>query len=43
LDKNKNELKILLVYHKNDIGDKNETATWKKIIKDNYKGYNFLN
>ncbi len=43
LDKNKNELRILLIYHKNNIGDKNETATWKKIIKDNYAGYNFLN
>lgn len=43
LDNDKNEIKILLVYHKNDIGDKNETATWKKIIKDNYNGYSFLN
>jgi hypothetical protein len=42
LDKEKNEIKILLVYHKNDIGTKNETITWKKIIKDNYDGYSFL-
>lgn len=43
LDKSKKEIKILLMYHKSDIGDKNETATWKKIIKDNYDAYSFLN
>jgi hypothetical protein len=43
LDKQKNEIKILLIYHKNDIGDKNETLAWKKIIKDNYDDYDFLN
>jgi hypothetical protein len=43
LDKNKNEIKILLIYHKNDIGDKNETLTWKKIIRANYDDYDFLN
>jgi len=42
LDKSKNELKILLMYHKNDIGNKNETAAWKKMIKENYRDYNFL-
>lgn len=42
LDKAKNEIKILLVYHKNDIGNRNETATWKKIIRNNYNDYNFL-
>lgn len=35
------EIRILLVYHKNDIGEKNETATWKKIIRDNYSNYKF--
>ena len=35
------EIKILLVYHKSDIGDKNETATWKKIIRNNYSDYDF--
>jgi hypothetical protein len=39
----KNEIKILLIYHKNDIGDKNETLAWKKIIRANYDGYDFLN
>lgn len=42
LDKKKNEFRILLMYHKNDISDKNETAAWKKIIRDSYKGYDFL-
>jgi hypothetical protein len=42
LDKKKNEFRILLMYHKNDISDKNETAAWKKIIKDNYNSYDFL-
>lgn len=43
LDKGKKEVKILLMYHKTDIDSKNETATWKKIIKDNYRDYSFLN
>jgi hypothetical protein len=30
---------VLLVYHKNDLGNGNETATWKQIIKDNYPEY----
>jgi hypothetical protein len=42
LDKSKKEIKILLMYHKDDIETKNETATWKKIIKDNYDAYDFL-
>jgi hypothetical protein len=33
---------ILLVYNKTDLGNKNETAQWKKIIKENYKEYNNL-
>jgi len=35
------EIKILLVYHKDDIGGNNETATWKKIVRENYKSYTF--
>ncbi len=31
------------MYHKDDIGDKNETAIWKKIIKDNHDAYDFVN
>lgn len=30
---------VLLVYHKNDLGDGNETAKWKQMIKDNYPDY----
>lgn len=30
---------VLLVYHKNDLGNGNETAIWKQIIKDNYPEY----
>ncbi len=42
LVKNKNEIRILLMYHKNDLGSKNETSAWKKIIRDNYNVYDFL-
>lgn len=30
---------VLLVYHKNDLGNDNETSKWKKIVKENYKQY----
>ncbi len=33
---------VLLVYHKNDLGDGNETSKWKQIIKDNYPNYSEL-
>lgn len=37
------KIKILLVYHKGDIQGNNETAWWKKLIKDNYREYkNYL-
>lgn len=32
-------INVLLVYHKNDIGGGNETATWKNIIRENYSEY----
>lgn len=32
-------VKVLLIYHKTDLGDGNETAKWKQIIKDNYPEY----
>ena len=35
-------INVLLIYHKNDIGDGNETAKWKQIIKDNYSEYRGL-
>lgn len=33
---------VLLVYSKGDIGGSNETATWKRIIKDTYPEYKDL-
>ncbi len=42
LHKDINTVCVLLVYHKNDIGDGNETAKWKQIIKDNYPKYKDL-
>ncbi len=38
-DKEKKEVKILLVYCKNDIQNNNETVWWKNIIKENYSAY----
>ncbi len=42
LDTQKNEITILLVYHKNDLGKGNETVNWKKLIKNNYIEYSIL-
>lgn len=39
LHKNTNKVCVLLVYHKNDLGGGNETANWKRIIKENYPDY----
>ena len=35
----KQKVSVLLVYGKTDIASSNETATWKKIIKENYSEY----
>ncbi len=35
-------INVLLVYHKTDLGEGNETAKWKKIIKNNYPEYSEL-
>lgn len=40
--KNTNTVNVLLIYHKNDLGAGNETATWKQIIKENYSEYSHL-
>ena len=32
-------VRILLVYHKNDLGNGNETAQWKQLVKNNYPEY----
>lgn len=41
LNKSTGEIKVLLVYHKAYIGSKNETVSWKKIIRKNYSDYSF--
>jgi hypothetical protein len=33
---------VLLVYYKNDLGNGNETARWRQIVKDNYPEYREL-
>ena len=40
--KNTNKVCVLLVYNKNDLGGGNETANWKRIIKENYSEYENL-
>ena len=42
LHKNTNKICVLLVYHKNDLGGGNETANWKKVIKENYPDYSSI-
>ena len=37
--KNTNKICVLLVYCKNDLGGGNETANWKRVIKENYPEY----
>ena len=37
-----NLINILLLYHKNHLGDGNETAKWKQIVRDNYPQYKSL-
>ena len=39
IHKNINKVCVLLVYHKNDLGGGNETANWKRVIKENYPDY----
>jgi hypothetical protein len=33
---------VLLVYHKNDLGNGNETVRWKQMVKKNYSQYKDL-
>ena len=33
---------VLLVYHKNDLGNGSETIKWKQVIKNNYEQYKGL-
>ena len=39
---NKQFVSVLLVYSKTDIGSRNETAEWQKLIKNNYPEYRHL-
>ena len=32
-------VKVLIVYHKNDLSGNNETASWKNLVKENYPEY----
>ena len=42
VQKDINMVYVLLIYHKNDLGNGNETAKWKQIIKKNYNQYKDL-
>ena len=37
--KNPDKIRVLLVYCKNDLGGGNETANWKRVIRENYPEY----
>ncbi len=40
--KNTHTIHVLLVYHKNDLGGSNETASWKNLVKENYPEYSAI-
>lgn len=42
IDESCKKVFVLLVYHKTDLGDGNETAKWKNVIKENYPDYRNL-
>ena len=42
IHKNIHKICVLLVYHKKDLGDSNETVAWKSLIKENYSEYKEL-
>jgi len=37
-----NEVRVLLIYAKTDLGGDNETANWKRMVRDNYLEYKRL-
>ena len=39
IHKKSNKVKVLLVYHKTDLGGGSETGNLKKLVKENYKEY----
>ena len=42
IDESCKKVCVLLVYHKNYLGDGNETAKWKQIVKNKYPQYKDL-
>ncbi|MFZ1019984.1 MAG: hypothetical protein WAN61_03290 [Minisyncoccia bacterium] len=39
IHKKSNQVKVLLVYYKTDLGGGSETGNWKNLIKENYPEY----
>lgn len=39
IHKDTSKVRVLLVYHKNDLNGNNETASWKSLVKENYPEY----
>lgn len=39
VNKGTSTVHVLLVYNKNDLGGRNETASWKALVKENYEEY----
>lgn len=39
LHKKSNQVKVLLVYYKTDLGGGSETGNWKNLVKENYPEY----
>lgn len=39
IHKDTSKVRVLLVYHKNDLNGNNETVSWRNLIKENYSAY----
>ncbi|MEK7631064.1 MAG: hypothetical protein AAB417_03500 [Patescibacteria group bacterium] len=42
IHRDESKVRVLLVYHKNDLGGGNETTNWKRLIKENYSEYSSI-
>ena len=42
IHKDADKVSVLLVYHKNDLGNGNETSAWKNLVRENYREYSNL-
>jgi len=42
IHKESSNVKVLLIYHKTDLGGGSETGNWKRMIKENYPEYRNL-